>query len=344
MHQRILIIKPTALGDVAQACLVVPQIKKFWPAAHISWVVDSAYRPILELCPQVDAIIDFPRKAWRSSWPLREILAWSRQLRERRFDVALDLQGLARSGWMTWSTRALRRIGLASAREFASLAYTEKVADDALHAVDRYRQAVSQLLGQKLNSDISGIYSQLCTPEPSQLVPWSSQNYIVFHPYSMWATKLWPWERYGQIAEALPKEKFVMVGSGPFFPVTTMNILDLRGQTSLTELLRVLGHARAVISTDSGPAHLATALGRPVISIFGATDPSRTAPRCTQSIVLTAANDVPCRPCLKRTCSHLQSIKCLEEVTLSSVLEALCQLIHEPTPASASSARGVDRA
>lgn len=319
MRQRILIIKPTALGDVAQACLIVPQIKELWPNAHLSWIVDSAYRPILDLCPEVDEIIEFPRKKWRTRWPIYEIAEWSRKLREAKFDIALDLQGLARSGWMTWATRAKRRIGLASAREFAWLSYTEKVKDSAVHAVDRYRQAVSQLIGQALKENT---YSKLQAPQPSTLIPYPYESYIVLHPYSMWATKLWPWERYEKLAYALPNKKFVMIGSGPFFPVTAPNILDLRDKTPLSELLSILAHAESVVSTDSGPAHLAAAFGKKVVSIFGATDPSRTAPKCDQSIVLTE-NTLTCRPCLKRTCAHPQALKCLENVSFETILKNL---------------------
>lgn len=316
MGQKILIVKPTALGDVAQACLVVPAIKELQPDCKLSWVVDEQYADVVKICPAIDEVIEFPRERWRKKLNFTEIKNWAKELREKNFDVALDLQGLARSGWITWETRAPRRIGLKSAREFSWLAYTERVADRETHAVERYRQGVERLLGRTT----FGKHFYLQPPELPENFGLVDGSYTVLHPYSSWETKLWPWERYEQLAESLPEEKFVLVGNGAFFPVAAPNMVDLRNRTSLKELLAVLGHSKIVISTDSGPAHLAAALGRNVISLFGATDPHKTAPKPKSGKILTSM--APCRPCLKRICRFTNPMQCLSDISMENAREA----------------------
>ncbi|NJK91610.1 MAG: glycosyltransferase family 9 protein [Blastochloris sp.] len=214
---KVLVVKPTALGDVAQALLLAPHLKRLAAEVELIWLVDEDYQALVRACPAVDRIILFPRRRWKKAGTAsREIASWLRELREEEVDVVLDLQGLARSGIMTWMSGARRRVGLESAREFSRFAYTELVPDAAEHAVDRYARAVAQVLG-------SGEALAPCylSAESQNLSPsWGliKGAYTVLHPYSIWGTKLWPWQRYEELARALPEEKFVVVGRGPFFP------------------------------------------------------------------------------------------------------------------------------
>jgi ADP-heptose:LPS heptosyltransferase len=314
---RILIIKPTAFGDVAQALRVVPALKHAGWADRIDWVVDEDYRPLVEACPAVDGIIPFPRRRWRRGWHLSEWLTWARSLRRTVYDVVLDLQGLARSAAMTWTARAGRRVGLMSAREGACLAYQERVSDDAYHAVDRYSQAVAYLLGKSPEPWIR----PLPKPAPLAVHGLASGAYTVLHPYSLWETKLWPWESYGHLAHALPQERFVVIGQGAAFPVLAPNVLDLRGRTPLGDLLPLLAHARAVIGTDSGPAHVAGLFDTPLVTLFGSTDPAKTSPRSSRAEVLFHSG-LHCRPCLARHCVHDQPMACLRGIQVGQVVRA----------------------
>lgn len=319
---KVLVIKPTALGDVAQALAVVPALKVSGCASRLDWVVDEDYLPLMEACPEVDRAIPFPRRRWRGGGWLRGVPDWVRRLRGDAYDVVLDLQGLARSALMTRAARARRRIGLASAREGARLAYSEIVDDRGIsHAVDRYARAVAQILGQ----DPSPWFRPF--PRPTGALPETLEagSYVVLHPYSIWETKFWPWENYSRLGGLLPDVRFVLVGNGPRFPWTAANGLDLRGRTPLDLLLRVLAGARAVVGTDSGPAHLAALFGVPLITLFGATDPARTAPRARGAQVLAAAG-LPCRPCLSRTCGHSEPMACLRAVSAGEVARALGHL------------------
>lgn len=319
---KLLVIKPTALGDVAQALLVVTHLKKFRDQVELVWLVDEDYKALLEASPLVDRLILFPRRRWKKSFYtfLKEIIPWTLSLWRQRFDLVLDLQGLARSGWMTWVTRAPRRIGLASAREGSFLAYTEIVQDNALHAVDRYKQAVEQVMG--LNFEVTFKYlPKINSPLQKGLI---SDQYTIIHPYSLWLTKLWPWENFTTLVQSMPEEKFVLVGNGPFFPLNLTNVVDLRNKTTLTELLLLLSHARRVISTDSGPLHLAAVLGTPVVALYGSTSEKLTGSKARTQIILTS--NTPCRPCLKRTCLWSEPMDCLQSLLPNTVRNACIKL------------------
>ena len=310
---RLLVIKPTALGDVAQALLLAHALKAGTGCRELLWIVDEDYAPLVRSCPWVDTVVGFPRKQWRGGFPATAILQWARELRRLQADTALDLQGLARSGLMTLASTAPRRIGLASAREGARLACTEIVADHALHAVDRYALAAAHLAGPDSPGPTGWKWNG--PPElPNGLLP---RNYTVLHPYSHWDTKLWPWQRFLELAASCPAETFVLVGNGPWFPARSPNIIDMRGQTPIHLLMSLLAHARVVVSTDSGPAHLAVLWNTPVLCIFGSTDPRRTAPRGQHVEILTAK--IHCQPCLRRRCQIENTLKCMHEITIENV-------------------------
>jgi ADP-heptose:LPS heptosyltransferase len=150
-------------------------------------------------------------------------------------------------------------------------------------------------------------------------------RYTVLQPYSLWTTKLWAWSNYSALARLLPEEKFVLVGTGAFFPIDEPNVVDLRNRTTLAELLLVLSNARVVVGTDSGPLHLAAAFDTPLLALFGATDPRKTAPRSAHTNVLTT--DLECRPCLRRQCRRQNVMECLQSITPSRVAAAWKEIV-----------------
>ncbi|MEM9443867.1 MAG: glycosyltransferase family 9 protein [Verrucomicrobiota bacterium] len=319
-----LIIKPTALGDVAQALLVIPTLKERSYCDHLAWIVDEDYVPLLESCPLIDQIISFPRKRWQKSLPLGEILDWSRKLRTYQFDLVLDLQGLARSGLMTWATGAKKRLGLASARELSHLAYHETIQDTQKHAINRYHGAIRHLMGSKTPLK----RHHLKPPAIKQSKLSELDGYIVIHPYSNWQTKLWPWRNYEQVVRAFPKENFILIGKGSFFPCKADNIQDLRGRTSICELIEILANAKLVLSTDSGPTHIAALYNRPIITLFGATDAHKTSPSATKTRCLSA--QLKCQPCLNRSCKEHRPMACMENIDIRDVTTLISQFVEIP--------------
>lgn len=277
---KILIVKPTALGDVAQALLVVKKLREWKECQELVWVVDEDYVALTNHCQWVDRSIIFPRKKWKKKFSGWEMWDWAKKLRNERFDLVLDLQGLARSALMTLASGAPRRIGLKSSREGARFAYSELVDDRAVHAVERYRQGIDFVIGEEIEEE-KGEKSEASLRAPNLDLPdgLKEKTYTVLHPYSQQERKLWPWQYYDILMKENLDETFVLVGMGPFFPVEAENCVDLRNQTSLELLMKILAESRVVISTDSGPIHIAAALGCRVIGIYGATSPEKTGPK-----------------------------------------------------------------
>ncbi len=331
--QRILLIKPSAIGDVVHALPVLNLLRKRWPSARISWLVTPACAGLIDGHPQLDEVILFERKrfghAWRNRSAARALHQFSRDLRERRFDLVIDLQGLLRSGWIAWQTRAATRIGFGNARELGWIFYTHRVQIKTLeqHAVDRYL-AVAAALG--------------CATEPAQfhfattdedraavadMIP-VGRRFAVLLPGTNWTTKRWPVAHFAACVEPLKSqfglETVVAGGPGDSSLAAKIGGLNLCGKTTLRQLVALLERAELVIANDSGPMHIAAALGKPLVTPFGPTNPVRTGPYRRMDTVIRL--DMPCSPCYSRRCSH-QS--CLQWLQPESVLKrAGDQIIH----------------
>jgi len=329
---RILIVKPSSLGDVVHALPLVPLLRRRWPQARISWLVAPAYADLLRGVPGIDELIIFDRrrlgKAWRSLGALAGLLSLHADLRRRRFDLVIDLQGLFRSGWLTYKTRAPVRVGFRNAREMAWLFYTHRVELRCvdLHAVDRYLALAGAIGCETLpvHFDFSvrveerqRVRSML---EAAGLP--AGAPYAVLLPGAAWESKRWPAERFATLARALREQLGLEVvaagGDDARQPARQIGCgADLTGKTSLRELTALLEMASLVVANDSGPMHIAAALGTPLVAIFGPTSPVRTGPYGRPECVVRA--EVPCAPCYRRRCRPL---RCIEAVTVEMVLKA----------------------
>jgi ADP-heptose:LPS heptosyltransferase len=317
---KILIIKPSALGDIVQALPVLTGLKRRWPASKIDWVVNDSLREILEGHPCLRQTIIYPRARWTSPARIPEIWRWGRRLREEKYDMTIDLQGLLRSALMTWAAASPRRLGLLSAREGANAAYTEHIADTAISAAERYLTCL-----EHLDIPVQPLDFQLAARAPLPDALRDFGPFVALHPYSRWRTKLWPWRCYQELVDSMPEQRFVVVGEGPWFPLDAPDrLIDLRGKLGIGTLVTVLDRAKAVLSTDSGPAHIAAALGRPTVVLFGATDWRKTKPSGVRVIVRTHA--LFCSPCLKRTCWRDTPVECMSLLTSQSVRAILMPL------------------
>jgi heptosyltransferase I len=330
--ERILIIKPSAIGDVVHTLPILNLLRRRWPAARISWLVTPACAGILEGHPQLDDVILFERKRWATWWrhPSRwlELRRFTRELRAKQFDLVLDLQGLFRSGWLARKTRAPVRIGFSNARELAWAFYTHRVPVDTLeqHAIDRYLK-LARFIG--CDGPVKYVFPHTET-DRAEIRSLAPPAYAVLAPGTNWPTKRWPIERFAMLPAAL-KQRFglesVVIG-GPSETGLASQIpgaTNLAGKTSLRRLCALIERAAVVVSNDSGPMHIAAALDRPLVALFGPTNPMRTGPHNRPDAVLKL--DIPCSPCYSRKCSH-QS--CLQWMTLDPVLSAIELQLRSP--------------
>lgn len=305
---RILIIKPSSLGDVVHALPTVNLIRRKFAAAHISWLVNAELFPLLQNCPVINDRIEFRRRDSGSWWPLL------RQLRRENFDIVVDLQGLLRSGLFTLATGASQRIGLSDAREGARLFYNEIVTVPRIHAVDRYLLAAKHLGCDGPVEFPLGLASEIK----------NQKSEIAINPSARWDTKLWGDDKFAELIRQLPADRVVLTGSAneaPRIEKIAQGRQNLAGKTSLLELADLYRQCAVLITNDSGPMHLAAAVGTPVVAIFGPTEPALTGPYGDRHVVLRAG--IPCSPCLKDRCFHTPGMECMDKVTVEQVLAAV---------------------
>ncbi|HSV14793.1 MAG TPA: lipopolysaccharide heptosyltransferase II [Tepidisphaeraceae bacterium] len=318
--QRVLIIKPSAIGDVVHALPVLNLLRRRWPDAHISWLVTPACAGLLDGHPQINEVILFDRKrygrSWRSPSALRDLSSFNRSLKSQKFDLVIDLQGLFRSGWLTWRTHAPVRVGSTSAREFSWVFCTHLAQADmnGQHAIDRYLN-VAEFLGLGRGpvefvfptDDRDRQYIKTLLPP--------GEKFAVLLPATNWPTKQWPIERFAAMTEPL-REKYgftsVLAGGPDAVPLAASlpGAINLAGKTNLRQLVALLERASLVIANDTGPMHIAAALGRPLVTMFGPTSPVRTGPYQQMDSVVRL--DIPCSPCFSRRCSHQSCLRWLE--------------------------------
>jgi heptosyltransferase I len=308
---RILIIKPSSLGDVVHALPTVSLIRRKFPEAHITWLINSSLVSLLQHCPVIDELLPFERERFRSPWQLPRFVEFLTMLRRKQFDVVVDLQGLLRSGLMSWGTRAPRRIGLSDAREGALFFYNEIVRVPRIHAVDRYLCAA-----QHLGCDSAPIEFPLGVS-----LQIKREGLIGVNPSARWATKLWGNDKFAELIGRLPRERVVLTGAAgerEQIGMIAQGCRNIAGETDLFQLAELYRRCAVVITNDSGPMHVAAAVGTPVVGIFGPTDPSLTGPYGKEHVILRA--DIPCSPCLKDYCVNKVHMECMKLVTVDQVL------------------------
>jgi len=331
--RRILIIKPSSLGDVVHALPVLHLLRRRWPEAKISWLVAPYCSGLLEGHPDLDEVILFDRRrfgtAWKNPSAGLELIHFKRDLRRRGFDLVIDLQGLFRCGWLAWQTRAAARIGFANAREGAWIFYTHRVpiATMEQHAVERYLRAAVAAGCEEGPVEFHFAASEKDRSQVSEMLG-DDEPFAVLLPGANWRTKRWGVEKFAGLVEPL-RERFGLnsIVAGGVDTVELGKVIsganNLAGKTTLRQLVALLERASLVIANDSGPMHIAAALNRPLVTIFGPTNPIRTGPYGRAECVVRV--DIACSPCYSRRCSHTS---CLKWLGIEPVLTAAAQQLE----------------
>jgi lipopolysaccharide heptosyltransferase I len=340
---KILILKPSSLGDVIHALPVLRLLKRHFPKGEIYWWLDAALLPLLEKDPDLAGIIPFHRKRWAAPrhWP--EIAASVRTMRQHRFDWAIDLQGLARSSFFAWLANAGLTVGLDNLREGsrdgarALYDLTPPRAPAHMHAVDRYL-AVLPLLGVPVHRDFEWL------PPRPEIAAQVEQNWhpagtrwVALLPGGRWDNKRWPvpyWVHLVKLIRQNPDVNFAILGSKieralgeTIAEAAPERCINLAGRTSLAEMIECIRLSQLVITNDTGPMHVAAALGRPVIALFGPTDPLSTGPYGQLGNVLQN-KALPCVPCLTQKCYYRDPLACLHSITPQSVFQKARQTLE----------------
>jgi lipopolysaccharide heptosyltransferase I len=328
---RILLVKPTAMGDVIHAIPVLVKLRARYPGAQIDWLVTPENAELVREHPALSNAVIFERKKIGPSGWIRLLM----RLREARYDLVIDLQGLFRSALFSAATRAPVRIGFAraGAREGAWLAYTHHIAiqNPEVHAIDRYLWLAPMLGLDDAPPDLRVYPASEAVEKASRLIAENRfEKFAVLVPGTKWETKHWSPERFAEAGRALAKRGFgIFVAGSPDEKSLCAKVaalcpgaIDLAGKTSLSELAAILERTAICITNDSGPMHLAVALGRPVVSIFGPTNPVLVGPYGhPESVVRSGLACSPCRFRKLSQCPHDHA--CMEQVSAAMVIERI---------------------
>lgn len=330
--KKILIIKPSSLGDIVHSLPVLNAIHKNFPDAGIHWIVARGFEEILEGQHMLKKLWIINKDEWKKITRLGptvlEVNKLTKNLKAERYDCVIDLQGLFRSGFIAKATGAPVRIGFREAREGSALFYTHRIKGGKdIHAVDRYLKIAAYL-----GCDISDVQFPLPAFDQALTDLPVNGDYAVIAPGARHRTKIWPAERFGEVASLLPL-KAVVIGSrgdaaiaDDVVRASKGNAVSIAGKTGLKELACVVKNARFMVCNDTGPMHIAAALRVPVFAIFGPTNPVRTGPYGRIHTVIR--KDIPCSPCYKKTCATLE---CLNMIEAGEVAENIRMFLSDNT-------------
>jgi lipopolysaccharide heptosyltransferase I len=367
---RILLVKLSSFGDVLHSLPTLEAIRAAFPTAHITWLVEAAYAPLLAGHPALDEVWAVPRVRLGQRVGREELLNLMRLIRRIRnthFDLVIDLQGLLKSAMWVALAKSLRKVGYDRTRELSYLALTERLPpyDPEAHAVWRYLN-VARYLGapptlprfrlgltpvfpdalyrflvkQGLNAGANLVFAQEVGRTPGSPLQKEyafdeklvsappDRAFVVLHPGARWPTKLWPAASWARLADWLIREKalaVVITGSAGDRELANHitgqmreKALNLAGRTTLAELAGIMQKARLAVTADTGPMHLAAALGTRVVAIFGPTAPGRTGPFGAGHRVVRL--ELECSPCFQRRCPEP---RCLLDLTPEAVKAAV---------------------
>lgn len=287
----ILIIRPSALGDVCRSVPVLASLRGAYPEARIDWLVQDTFADAVAGHPALTNIVRFERgrlgKDLKGVKPASTV-RFLRHLRAQRYDLVVDAQGLFRSGMLALATGARRRVGYANAQELGWIGYTER------HHVSRDLHAVDRMLALIERAGVPPVADMRLSTLPA----WRQRaegtlgesRVAVLAPTSRWAGKRWPAERFAMLAQrllAMGMERVAIVGArserdqcGPLIELAASDdrVIDLIGRTSVGELMAVIERAAVVVANDSAAIHMAVGSDRPMVALYGPTSIARVGP------------------------------------------------------------------
>ena len=333
--RRLLIVRLGAFGDIIHTIPAQQRIRACLPGCEIHWLTEQRFVPFLEAVPGISRIWVAGLKSW--SWPSSVVpfLRLVRTLRRQRFDAAIDFQGLLKSAVLARASGAGVTVGPADTRErLASAFYSRRPARQAAdkrHIID-LNLGLTELLGCS-----DGAPARLCLQIPEEtrarvaqaLAAKGIERPVLLNPGAGWVTKLWPAARWAELARRLANQGLqVVLSHGPGEEALAQAVLSEAGgrsfcslSTSLLELAALCEGARLMVAGDTGPLHLAIALGVPTVAILGPTSSWRNGSYSREDIVVK--RQLPCSDCYKRTCNKFICMDIPVEEVLAAVTRRL---------------------
>ncbi len=339
---KILILKPSSLGDVIHALPVLRLLKRHLPESEIYWWIDSALAPLLEGDPDLTGLIRFERQRWAYPRYWHEVVQSVRQTRARHFDWVIDLQCLARSAVFAWFANGKFLAGLDEIREGARGFYDVAAPRESFHthAVDWYL-SVLKPLGVPIDREFVWLPERPAVAAAVQAKwPQGTARWIALQPGTRWVNKRWPTEYFTslvrQLAAETPDLRFAILGGRDdqaigqsIATASPGSCLNLCGQTSLPEMIEWVRRCELMVTNDTGPMHVAAALGKPMVALFGPTEPRRTGPYRQLDDVLRM--DLPCSPCLSHRCHFARPNECLKTISPQMVRARVHKILSSPS-------------
>jgi lipopolysaccharide heptosyltransferase II len=332
----ILVILMGSLGDVARGLCLVSHVKNHLPESRITWLVEPTSAELVGLHPRIDKIIIFNRsKNILGVWKLYKALS------QEYFDISLDLQRHLKSGFFSFLSKAKRRIGFYryNAKELNWIFNNEHIdhVSDEMPKLYHYLK-FTEHLGLpdpvSLEFGFSSFNERRAGPE---IIAQIREPFIAIVMGSSWESKNWFFEGYHQLVIDIlsrKKRRVVLLGDRSqtssaaklYKKVGSRDIINLVGETSIPELVAVLKAAAAGVGPDSGPGHLAAAVGTPFVTLFGPTSPAIAAPHKCEHLIVQSGID--CVSCYKRKCPDLDR-QCMRLISIEAVKEKLSLALGE---------------
>ena len=341
--KNILIVKLSSIGDVIHALPTLSVLRHNYPQAKITWIVEEKACGIVENHPYLDKVICINLKKMK----LKEMIKLAHRLKQAKYDLVLDLQGLLKSGLISWFTRAPVRLVYPIHREGSGLLATKAVASrpESLHVIQKCLDTVRALNLTVTEKNLTDFQLNI-RPEDEQFARQflnsqgvqDSDTLIGLNPGAAWPTKQWPPELFAQLADRLIEEnqaKIILFGGPSDLELTAAieknmqhTAISSGGKTTLKQLAALIKHCRVFVGSDTGPMHIAVAVKTPVVALFGPTDPGYSGPVNSHDRVIWS--HLSCAPCFKvKECPQGTPLACMKAITPDMVQKKIAQIIKD---------------
>ncbi len=349
---RILIVKPSSLGDIVHTLPMAHGLKRSFPQCRIGWIVQGAFAELLERDPAVDAVYPIhitstsdPQAGRFAHWQaLKETFATlaslRRQMKQNPYDLVLDLHASFRSGLLGRTNPGGIRVGFQDAKELNTFFQQQliTVPNDVQHALKKNLLFADHLGCQVFDDD----FFMRCNGDDEQEVQQfldqqgiGKDNKIIYgNPAARWQTKFWPTEQWAELADIFSAQGIAMAFGGSkqdtAYIESITRLMKTRplvaaGRFNLTQSLALIQRSALYVGLDSGPMHMAALSGIPVVALFGPTHPARVGPYGVKHCIVRAEH-LDCLECRKRSCDHLS---CMKGITVPMVYDAALSLLQE---------------